>query len=353
MSSISGKPQTMKEINYSLVMKHLKKTGSATRAEISEATGISSTTVRSLLDQLIDNKEVVKSGLDRSTGGRRAERYALNMAENRALAFYIENDYISYVVCNPLGEYIEEKTIKIKYEKDKNNVIKILDDIIGSKSYIKVIGIAVPGVVDLENRSYFAGKKLNHWKNVNIGEYIENKYNIPVILENDMNSIALGYSLNLMKKLHVDDLNILNMIYIHFTRAGIGAGIIADGQLIRGGRNLAGEIGFIPVGDGDFFQSYMEKVIDDNTYIEALSRVIATINCVINPDIVVIGGETFRFNLIDKIKEVSSIYAANKVIPDIFLAEDSKYECFTGIIHLTLEQMYSSVMLVNDTKKLF
>lgn len=351
MSNISGKPQAMKEINCALIKRILKKMGSATRAEISETTGISSTTVRSLLDELTENREVVRLGLDKSTGGRRAERYALNIEEILALAFYITDEHINYVISNPLGEIIEGKSIEISSLNYSEDIMKIIDSIVQNNNYIKAIGIAVPGVVDIEKRGYFAGKKLNDWQAFNIGEYIETKYSIPVVLENDMNAIALGYSLNLMKKLDVDELSILNMIYIHFTKIGIGAGIIANGELIHGGSNLAGEIGFIPVGDGNCLQAFMESDIDDLTYIETLSRVIATINCVINPDIVVIGGETFRLKLIDQIKEACSLYAANNVIPDIFLAEDSKGECFTGIIHLTLKLMYSSVKLVNDTNK--
>ncbi|MDV3428870.1 MAG: winged helix-turn-helix transcriptional regulator, partial [Bacillota bacterium] len=78
MDNLSGKPQVMKKVNSGLIKQILKDKGSATKAEISESTGISATTVRALLNQLIRSSEIVSLGFDESSGGRRAERYALN-----------------------------------------------------------------------------------------------------------------------------------------------------------------------------------------------------------------------------------------------------------------------------------
>lgn len=351
MASVTGKPKTMKEINIGLIKNALKEIGAATRAELSETTGISPTTVRSLLDELLQNNEVVKLGLDKSNGGRRAERYALNLEESLALAFYIRDNYIEYVISNPLRETIEERRVEIGNTNYLYEVEKILDDIMKNKSNIKAIGIAVPGVVDIEKRKYLFGKGLRGWQESNIGDYIEEKYNIPVVLENDLNAMAYGYSIYLMNKLDVDDLHILNMIYIHFTKSGVGSGIILNGELVHGGSNLAGELGFIPLGDGQFLNSFIDSEPEDYSYIDTVSRVIATTNCVVNPDLVVVGGERFREKLINPIIENCETYTANKVMPEILLAEDSRRDCFIGIIELTIKLMYSGVKLIDNTKR--
>lgn len=351
MASFTGKPKTMKEINIALIKNELKKIGAATRAELSEATGISQTTVRSLLEELLQNNEVIRLGLDKSSGGRRAERYALNLEESLALAFYIRGNYIEYVISNPLREIIEDTRVQIGTTDYLYEIEKILDDIMKSKSNIKAIGIAVPGVVDIEKRKYLFGKSLEGWQESNIGEYIEEKYGIPVVLENDLNAMAYGHSIYLMDRLDVDELHILNMIYIHFTKSGVGSGIILNGELIHGGSNLAGEIGFIPLSDGQYLNSFIDSEPEDYSYIDIVSRVIATTNCVVNPDLVVVGGESFRENLINPIIEKCKTYIANKTMPEILLAEDSKRDCFTGIIELTIKLMYSGVKLIDNTKR--
>jgi predicted ArsR family transcriptional regulator len=74
MNNISGKPQAMKKVNNLLVKKALRKRGSATKSELAEDTGISATTIRTLLDELIETNEVIRFGLDKSSGGRRADQ---------------------------------------------------------------------------------------------------------------------------------------------------------------------------------------------------------------------------------------------------------------------------------------
>lgn len=350
MNNISAKPQAMKKVNSTLVKKALRKSISATKSELAEVTGISPTTIRTILEELIENNEVIRFGLDKSSGGRRAERYALNLNESLAAAFYIRDKNIIYVITNALGKIIERMNVEASSTDYIHEIEKVLDEIMKNNKPLKSVGISVPGIVDIDNGKYLSGKRLGHWKEFHIGEYIERKYSIPVVLENDLNAIALGYSLNLMNKLNLDDLSILNMIYIHFTDAGTGAGIITNGELVRGGSNFAGELSFMPIVNGQYLERFIESNPDDNSYIDAISRVIATVNCVINPDIVVIGGEVFRYNLLEEIKQKCSDYIADSVMPDIFSVQDSTEDCFTGIVQLTIKQMYSDIKLVDSAK---
>ena len=344
MDNLSGKPQVMKKVNSGLIKQILKEKGSATKAEISESTGISATTVRTLLNQLFKNSEIVSLGFDESSGGRRAEIYALNLNDNLALSFYLRGNNLNYLVVDPLENVIKDSTTPI-IEDDFQVIFEDFIDTILSKYPIKAIGIGVPGVV--ENGSYFAGRELSGWEKYNIGEYIEKKYNIPVILENDLNAAALGFSLNYSKEMNISSKNDLNMIYIRFSKNGIGAGIITDGNLIHGESNFAGEIGFIPIGHKGHFERILNDDIDDIPYIDLVSQVLAIINCVINPKFIVIGGEKFRNNLTDDIKKCSNKYMADNIIPEIILSKDSRKDFLTGMAYLTIKLINSNIKLIN------
>jgi len=50
MNNLSGKPQIMKKLNSALIKQILKEKGSSTKAQITKDTGISATTVRTLLE---------------------------------------------------------------------------------------------------------------------------------------------------------------------------------------------------------------------------------------------------------------------------------------------------------------
>lgn len=347
MNNLSGKPHVMKKVNSALIKQVLKEKGSATKAQITDDTGISATTVRTLLEELIINKEIVSLGLDDSSGGRRAERYALNLNDNISLSFYVKNEFINYALTNPLGDIIENSTVKIDKNRYQQSLEKFIDEILQDKN-IKVIGIGVSGVVDKGN--FFSGKELTDWKKSNIGEYIEERYNIPVVLENNLNAIALGFSLNYLKEMKTLDLKFLNLIYIHFTEDGVGAGIIANGQLIRGENNFAGELGFMPINNQGHLGHILNNNPSDETYVDIVSQVIAILNCVINPAFIVIGGTTLRKDLINEIKDHCKKYLANNIMPKIILSEDSKKDYLTGLTYLATEFMYSDIKLIRNER---
>lgn len=347
MSNLSGKPHVMKKVNNALIKQVLKEKGSATKSQITEATGISITTVRTLLEELIINKEIVSLGLDGSSGGRRAERYALNMNDNISLSFYVKNEFISYALTNQLGTILENTTVKIDKSEYQQSLEIFIDKILKNNN-IKVIGIGVSGVVNKGN--YFFGKGLTNWKKSNIGEYIEKKYNIPVVLENNLNAMALGFSINYLKEMKTLDLKSLNLVYIHFTEDGVGAGIIANGQLIRGENNFAGELGFMPINNQGHLGHILNNNPSDETYVDVVSQVIAILNCVINPSFIVIGGSTLRKDLIAQIKETCKKYLANNIMTKIILSEDSNKDYLTGITYLATEFMYSGIKLIKNER---
>lgn len=345
MDSLSAKPQIMKKVNSALIKEVIKNTGSATKAQIAETSGISATTVRTLLEELITNKEIISLGLDNSSGGRRAERYALNLEYNNSLAFYIKDGYVNYAVTNPLGNIIEKDKVKIDYDYDEEIIEKFIDNVVNDRN-IKAIGIGVPGVVD--KGMYFSGKGLNDWKKFELGKHLEKKLGIPIVLENDLNAMALGFSLNYSKNVKNLKIETLNLIYLHFAKAGVGAGIIANGQLIRGRNNFAGELGFLPINGMGHLENILDNNVDDKIYIDIVSQTIAILNCVTNPSFIVIGGDTLRRNLMDEIKNTCEKYLANNIKPEIILSENSEQDYLSGIAYISSEFMYSDIKITKN-----
>lgn len=69
---------------------------------------------------------------------------------------------------------------------------------------------------------------------------IEEKYQIRVFLENDINLATMGIYSNEYK----DDVDNLLVIYME---KGIGSGIILNKELFKGSSNFAGELSYMPV----------------------------------------------------------------------------------------------------------
>lgn len=109
MDTLTARHQVLKRANLSLFRAALRAAGTATRSELSERTGISSTTVRALLTELMACGEAESAGWEESSGGRRAERYRLSPGRYRCAAFCITGRQVRALVIDARGE-IESQT---------------------------------------------------------------------------------------------------------------------------------------------------------------------------------------------------------------------------------------------------
>jgi predicted NBD/HSP70 family sugar kinase len=107
---------------------------------------------------------------------------------------------------------------------------------------IDSIGLGVPGQV--------SSGLVRHAANLGIGEtgfdlggYVSSATQVVTLVENDMRVAALGA----YTQLAALDGALRSLIYIGLG-TGVSAGVILDGNIYRGSRGLAGEIGHVPVG---------------------------------------------------------------------------------------------------------
>ena len=111
------------------------------------------------------------------------------------------------------------------------------------------IGISCGGPLDSKNGIILSPPNLNGWDNIKIVEYLKNRYNGSVALQNDANACAVA------EWKYGAGRGCENMIFMTFG-TGLGAGLILNGKLYSGACDMAGEAGHIrlnefgPVGYG-------------------------------------------------------------------------------------------------------
>lgn len=130
---------------------------------------------------------------------------------------------IDYNVCSRIDWYIKNHGLSI------NN--------------LKGIGIAVPALFDRNTGELMGWPNNPKWENINLKSIIEEKYSVPVIIEEDANSAAYG------EYAQGSATGMENIIYITVS-TGIGSGLILDGNLYIGHHGFAGEIGHIVIEEG-------------------------------------------------------------------------------------------------------
>ena len=120
---------------------------------------------------------------------------------------------------------------------------QLIDGLIDER--VKGIGIGVPSIVDAQAGIVYDVANITSWKEVHLKALLEEKFQVPVAVENDCNCFALGECMFGAGR------DCTNMIGVTIG-TGIGAGIIIDRQLYGGLYHGAGEIGTLPYLDTDF-----------------------------------------------------------------------------------------------------
>lgn len=98
------------------------------------------------------------------------------------------------------------------------------------------IGVGVPGIVDSSRGVAVQYKYIANWQNVPLGAHLAKRFGVPVFLENNVRSMALA-ELWFGQGKGVRDFICVGV------RSGIGVGIVLNGQIYRGARFGAGELG--------------------------------------------------------------------------------------------------------------
>lgn len=101
------------------------------------------------------------------------------------------------------------------------------------------VGAGLPGFLDIENGIMKLAPNLK-WKNVPVRDKLQERLQVPIVLDNDANVAALGESWS------GAGAGVSSMVC--FTLGtGVGGGIIIDNKIVHGFNGMAGEIGHISV----------------------------------------------------------------------------------------------------------
>jgi len=101
------------------------------------------------------------------------------------------------------------------------------------------VGVGVPGAVDDQGSGVVEAPTMG-WSDTRVGDVLRAALGVPVLVENDVNTLAVAERLYGVGQDHATYL-------IVTIGRGVGSGIVVDGAIYRGGRGGAGEIGHIPV----------------------------------------------------------------------------------------------------------
>ncbi|WP_418666777.1 ROK family transcriptional regulator [Allofournierella sp.] len=346
MDTLNGRPKLLKQANLSLIRKVITAQGTATRAEIARKTNISSTTVRSLLAEMLENGEIESLGFDASSGGRKAQRYGFRPGRYHGAAVCLYDGEAYGLLVDVCGQILQTTPLEMEDGMAEAAIFAFLDGLTREKE-IKAIGVGVPGIVE-GGCVLRKDKNTEEFHKTDLGSTLARRYGLPVVLENDLNATAIGLGRCYEHLFPREGAENTNMAYLHFEEGCVSAGFIAGGRIVRGCNNFAGELGLVPQEDERLLDEVMKPSLSDAQYTRLVVRVLGWICGILNPRYVVLGGASFRKNCLGALTEGLTALLPKNMLAELLYSADHQHDYHSGMAWLTAAKMFDEVHLVKE-----
>lgn len=242
----------MRAANMGLILRHLRTHGGKSRARLAAETGLSKATMSSLVSDLAERGLVEEGGLDRDGSvGRPGQIVSVTGASVAGVGLEISVDHLAVTGVDLRGTVIRESSVSLPVDQLPQEVVldqmanlmaRTLDSIRGAGMRVVAVTVAPPGVVDYGAGSVRFAPNLG-WRSVPVVAELSRRLGPsapPIHLENDAKLAAMAAYAG-----HAHE-GIRDLLYLTGD-AGVGAGIIAGGRLVRGWSGFSGEVGHLPL----------------------------------------------------------------------------------------------------------
>ncbi|MGH2844403.1 MAG: ROK family protein [Solirubrobacteraceae bacterium] len=218
-----------------------------TRNQLAERLDIARSTVVQRLTVLTDAGLVVPAGDAQSSGGRPASMFAFNEDAGVVLAGDLGQTGCHLAVCDLGSKPLAEHTASLLIDQGPDVILgwvkaRFTDLLAGiGRGWRDVLGICIglPGPVDFETGRPINPPAMPGWDGADVATMFADVCSSPVLVDNDARIMALGEHRSARRADR-------HMIFVK-VGSGIGAGVIVEGQVLRGERGAAGDIGHFVV----------------------------------------------------------------------------------------------------------
>ncbi|WP_088037152.1 transcriptional repressor XylR [Bacillus velezensis] len=235
----------VKKVNQKLLLNEILKNSPISRAKLSEMTGLNKSTVSSQVNTLMKENLVFEIGQGQSSGGRRPVMLVFNKKAGYSVGIDVGVDYVNGILTDLEGTIVLDQHHHLECnspEITKDILIEMIHHFIANMPQSPYgligIGICAPGLIDKNQKIVFAPNA--NWRDIDLKSFIQEKFNVPVFIENEANAGAYGEKVFGAAKNHD------NMIYASIG-TGIGIGVIINNDLYRGVGGFSGEMGHMTI----------------------------------------------------------------------------------------------------------
>lgn len=244
----AGSLEALRELNRLRVIDALRQRGIASRSEIARHTGLSRTTVTTLVSDLAAKGLVVEHPLGETVGrGRPPTLLRLDPSVGAVVGIHFDHRFLRVAVADLSSTVLAERSEDLDVDHAATTALDaaallvdaVLEEAGIDRSRVVGAGVALAGPVDRDG-TVGSTVILPGWEGLNAVDELTQRLELQVSVDNDANLGALAeVSFGAGRGL-------TDVVYV-MVSSGIGAGILLDGKLHRGVTGLAGELGHVSV----------------------------------------------------------------------------------------------------------
>ena len=236
--------KVIKEANQYLVMQCIQAFEPVTLEEIAEKTLLSRPTILEIINSFKEEGIVVNGGFRESTGGRPPQLLCINGDSAYAIGIDFEFPTIRIALANAKREIVGRRKILFQIDTQAEEVLArmlrelehLLEEFSSVRPRIVGIGVGICGTIrKTEGRSLYI-TRIRGWEHVELQRILQEKFQLPVYVNNDVHLLALVEKKKYMREDNSD------FVYIGI-RSGIGSAYMYQNKLMDGVQGNAGYIG--------------------------------------------------------------------------------------------------------------
>ncbi|MCX7796884.1 MAG: ROK family transcriptional regulator [bacterium] len=285
----------VRNINKSIVLNKIATNEPISRADIARITKLNPATVANIVKELMKDDLVREIGKGESNGGKCPILLALNPQSFCQVGVHIVDRIAGGVVDlkgNTLSyiEYQFNKEEKLEIDLVIKSIYEAIEESGISLEKVKGIGIGVTGLINSSSGIVEFAPNIG-WENVHLKNILEEEFNIPVYIDNDVKATAIG-------ELWFGVAQGKRNFIVFDIGSGIGSALVIEGKIYRGANGRAGEIGhtflrYNPIRCKCGNYGCLETFVNDKIIIEKIKSEIRT------------GGKSLILDLIDNIENIT------------------------------------------------
>lgn len=224
----------------------LEQSEPVTRPLVATACALSRPTVFAAIARLVDAGLVEVVGQRSGNPGRSAALYQVAQAAGVVAGLDIGGSNLRVAITDVRGQLLAERrepTAQTGGPKTVTQAVDLVRAVLhsagASTDSLAAVGVSVPGVVGGDGSTVYYASNIDQFAPFDFQTPLKSALAAPVILDNNVNLAAMGERWRGVAQ----DLETFAVVAVG---AGIGAGIVHAGSLLRGAHGAAGEVAFLP-----------------------------------------------------------------------------------------------------------